>query len=103
MENEHIHQYKRVKGSKVQYMCGMAKCPHFKHKKFLIGKASLCNSCGTEFILTEEHLRRARPLCLNCANTKEARVFQERKRIFEEIKTAVGGENEEVLFRGPTS
>lgn len=42
----------------------------------LVGKLSICTACSREFVLTIEDLRRNKPVCLYCANTKEGREFR---------------------------
>jgi hypothetical protein len=59
-------------------------------RHLLKGKASICPSCGTEFNLTWELLRRAIPKCLNCSNTQEAKQHQKVKSIMETILNQQG-------------
>lgn len=86
---KHIHQYKRVRimrdGKFYLYRCAHKDCSHREDKKFLEGKASLCNKCGAEFKLTFEDLRRAFPTCLNCANTKIAKKHQATKSLVNQL------------------
>ena len=44
----------------------------------LVGKVGLCPNCQGEFILSRDKLKRVRPLCDNCCNTK---VAKEKRRI----------------------
>jgi hypothetical protein len=60
-------------------MCADPHCTHKELREYLIGKASRCSNCKNEFVLTHEDLKRARPLCINCSNTKEAIAFREQK------------------------
>ena len=81
---KHTHQYVRVKGmvrdgKPFLYRCGHPECSHREEKKFLEGKFSLCNKCGGEFKLTNEDLKRARPVCKNCSNTNEAKTYRKVK------------------------
>lgn len=80
----HTHTYRRI-GTSTRFLCSDPHCSHYTEKKLLTNKASLCNECGREFILTREKLRRAVPKCDNCANTKEAIAFRGRKKFIEEI------------------
>lgn len=86
----HIHTYKRLilksgRNSPARYMCADPDCSHNTLADLLIGKSSLCNKCHEKFVLTYEDLRRAKPLCINCSNTKEAREFRKRKEALESI------------------
>lgn len=79
---KHTHQLKRVKqtvrdGVPYLYQCADPHCTYRDEKKFLEGKASLCNNCRAEIILTREDLRRSKPLCMNCSHTKEAKAARE--------------------------
>ena len=74
----HVHTYIKYKPNKWNkhdlYRCDDPHCTHFDEKSAILGKATLCNQCGVEFILTRESLRRIKPRCLKCSNTKEART-----------------------------
>jgi len=76
----HIHTYRRVRatqdGKHFLYMCTDPHCTFRSPKIFLVGKAALCNSCHNEFVLTSEDLRRAKPVCPNCSQTKDAKEFR---------------------------
>lgn len=78
---DHVHMYARYDKEKGQYHCLDPKCYHLIDKKRLVGKASLCTSCKAEFILTPYNLKHARPRCLNCAETREAKEYQRAKDI----------------------
>jgi len=78
----HIHQYIRVKrtvrdGKPFLFMCAHPDCSHRNEKKFIEGKHSICNKCGSEFVLTREDLRRSKPVCVNCSQTKEAKLHRQ--------------------------
>lgn len=81
----HVHTYRRLDKLKGTFNCADKYCTRLVHKSHLSGKASLCNNCGREFVLTKEDLKRAKPMCFNCSNTKEAKAFRERKKVFEEM------------------
>jgi hypothetical protein len=51
------------------------------------GKLSLCTACGSQFILTREDLKRAKPKCLNCSNTKKARTFKKAQQLTQYLGT----------------
>lgn len=83
----HIHTYVKFKRNKYNqpnlFRCADPHCTHFEEREHIIGKASLCNKCGDEFVLTREDTKRSRPICINCADTKEAREHRQ-------IKSVVG-------------
>lgn len=68
----HVHTYVKYKGRPGFYRCDAPDCTHFIDKESILGKYSLCTECGSQMILTKDDLRRARPKCFNCSNTKEA-------------------------------
>jgi hypothetical protein len=68
----HVHKYVRWK--KRFYRCTHADCTHYAERSFLIGKRAVCNLCGESFILSPEDLRRSKPRCINCSDTKEAKT-----------------------------
>jgi len=66
---KHVHKYFRPKGAygrKGFYICKHASCTHRLHKELLVGKMSICNSCGEEFLLDTYALRLAFPHCEKC-------------------------------------
>lgn len=66
------------------YMCTDPHCTYKVEKAFLVGKASLCE-CGREFVLTYTDLRRARPKCIDCSNTTQAKSYKQAKKIMENL------------------
>lgn len=76
---EHIHTYVRFKGYGTGnfYRCIAPDCNHYRVREGCIGKRNLCSFCGKQMILTREDLKRARPRCINCSNTKEAKLHRE--------------------------
>lgn len=68
----HVHKLKRHKyptGNAV-YFCILPDC-HFKIEVALaLGKRTLCNTCGEEFIINEYTLKLARPHCDGCGKVK---------------------------------
>jgi hypothetical protein len=67
---DHVHTYERIPSEKTtRYKCADPDCSHVIMKTQLKGKRSLCWGCGNAFILTSEHLKRARPHC-GCFNDK---------------------------------
>jgi hypothetical protein len=85
----HIHSYVRFSAS--QMKCADPYCSHLQTKERLLGKVSRCPICKTtDFILTRADLRLAKPRCINCSNTKEAREFKEnRDKVKETLKNAL--------------
>jgi hypothetical protein len=84
----HVHTYVRWKTSRtgvVYFRCTHSNCTHFAELSFLPGKLNSCISCGEQFTLTKEDLRRAKPKCLQCSNTKKAKIAQGARRIMESL------------------
>lgn len=83
----HVHIYVRAGARKKNktFMCSDPHCTHKEKKEYLVGKASRCPNCLAEFVLTNEDLKRRRPLCLACRNTKEAQIFKEKRSTLSEI------------------
>jgi DNA-directed RNA polymerase subunit RPC12/RpoP len=65
------------------FKCNDPHCTHFAPKHAIVGKASRCTQCGTEFVLTPEDLKRAEPRCVECSETKKAKNV---KRIKDNVK-----------------
>ena len=87
---KHTHQMMRVKGTVKDgrpflFMCADSHCTYKEEKKFLLGKASLCNTCRKEMILTTEDLKRSKPMCRDCSNTKEAKEYRRLKEVIREL------------------
>lgn len=70
-KQEHVHKLRRHKypnGTEV-YFC-VLDC-HFKvETSFALGKKSICNICGEEFIMNEASIRQAKPHCTGCGKFK---------------------------------
>ena len=68
----HTHRLKKHKyqtGNSV-YFCTLPDC-HYKIEVALaLGKRTICNLCGEEFIMTEYTLRLAKPHCDQCGKVK---------------------------------
>ena len=70
------------------YKCADAHCTHTAPRSFILDKASICPKCfSKELILDREALKRKRPLCIDCRNTKEAQQYRKAKVILEELLT----------------
>lgn len=102
VRQKHIHTYGRIKKRPDYYQCMDSTCHHYIHKMYLIGKASLCTACGKEFNLTGDDLRRSRPKCLDCANTKQAKEHRNRlsivRNVLNRMSPATRPENEPEEF-----
>jgi len=69
---EHTHRLRRHKypsGNSV-YFCTLPDC-HFKLDVALsLGKRTVCNRCGNEFIMNEYHIKLKEPHCDSCSKRK---------------------------------
>lgn len=72
----HTHMYVRYKTRPGYYRCDLPDCTHVLDKEAVQGKQSLCTVCHEKMILTREDVRRARPRCINCSDTKKGRTFR---------------------------
>ncbi len=80
---EHLHswvRYKERSGPLLKdywFRCDHPECTAVQPAALVLGKKAACSACGAEYILAREQGRRqVRPKCLNCADTKEARMFR---------------------------
>lgn len=69
----------------VLYRCFDPVCTHKVDVELLPGKKNRC-TCGEEFILTKDDLRRKQPKCKNCANTKDAVQYRKVKELLSSLK-----------------
>lgn len=69
-KQKHIHKYIRVNGKFTKIMkCADIHCTFFIHQsqfEILLGRISLCNECGLEFIITIDDLELDLPKCASC-------------------------------------
>jgi hypothetical protein len=80
----HVHTYVRL--NKTQFKCDDPYCSHIQSKDRLFGKATRCSICkNTEFVLTREDLKRSKPRCINCSETKAAKNYRETREDFGKI------------------
>ncbi len=98
-ENDHIvHSYFRsrftVNGKKMVWACKNPYCSHTllvpkNDRSILIGKMTLCPQCmETQFILSQEDVKRKTPICANCKGGEERkRVMEKTKNIFDQLFT----------------
>jgi len=87
---KHIHQMQRVKGVLIDgkphlFKCADPHCTYREERLLLVGKASLCNSCRAEIVLTMELMKRSKPMCLNCSNTIEAKAYRAARDVMKEM------------------
>lgn len=80
---KHIHTYKRLR--KGLYKCNDPYCSQIEKTELLIDKASVCNTCDNEIILTRKLLQKAAPRCLECSDTKEARLHRQSREIMNNL------------------
>lgn len=96
-KKDHIHTFVKYKKRPGFFRCLHPDCTAIFDKEFLRGKRALC-SCGRDFILTREDLRRATPKCMNCSDTKQARAFQAAQSLIENQMAHTEEEPEEEFF-----
>lgn len=89
----HVHTY--VRFTKDVFRCSDKHCYHTANKTILVGKASICNECGEEFVLSRQDLRRARPRCLKCSKTKKALIQQSAAGLIDNLFKSGKNEKEE--------
>lgn len=77
----HTHTLVKYQKRPGYYRCAHPECTYFADRELCVGKKTCCTSCGDEFILDADMARRARPRCLNCAETKQARAHQLAKKV----------------------
>jgi len=68
---KHTHQLRRLRyrtGTEI-YFCTLD-CTFKIECSLALGKKSVCNLCGNEFVLNEYHIKLARPHCSDCSKTK---------------------------------
>ena len=71
MADKHIHKLKRhtYKSGNQIYFC-ILDCNYKISPALAIGKKSICNRCGLEFVMTEYTVRLAKPHCEGCHKPK---------------------------------
>lgn len=70
-KQEHVHKLRRHQypnGTKV-YFCTLD-CSYKIEAAFALGKKTICNICGDEFIMNEYSARLAKPHCIACGKMK---------------------------------
>lgn len=102
-QNKHIHVYEksRKKASewkKQVYRCANPTCSHYTLAPNIEGKQAKCK-CGALFIIQIKDLwhKKVNLTCLNCSNTKEAKIAVESKELFLNIMEEIEEKPEENL------
>lgn len=76
----HVHQYLRAvgmlrnkdSGFKNYYKCADPDCSHYLRTDLVLGKRSICNRCGKEFVLpAAQRMLKLKPHCKACTKKKE--------------------------------
>ena len=69
--SDHLHVYRRIKGSKTMYVCDHPDCTHRMTREYLVGKRALCPKCNQAYEIKRSSLTLARPHCENCTREKK--------------------------------
>ncbi len=73
---DHIHPFIfwKIYGDERVFKCAHPDCTETRVQSFLVGKRGLCSVCGiNDIIYTPDDLRRSKPRCSDCSNTKANR------------------------------
>ncbi len=73
MIEKHVHRLRRLKyktGNAI-FFCTLPDCSYKINTNLALGKRSICNRCGQEFLMDEYNLRLAKPHCLACHVSKD--------------------------------
>lgn len=71
-KHQHVHKLRKhkYKTGNAVFFCTLPDC-HYKIEVALaLGKKSLCNICGDEFIMNEYTMKLIKPHCNNCGKVK---------------------------------
>lgn len=75
MAKKHFHRYHKVITSMGDiWACGLPDCQHFMPMHMtplLVGKSSICWSCGNPMILTQENMKSPQPTCSDCKGEED--------------------------------
>ena len=68
----HIHRLKRHRypSGNAVYFCTLPDCHYKIDVPLALGKRSLCNICGKEFIMSEYTIKLVKPHCLDCGKIR---------------------------------
>lgn len=72
MKTSHVHKLKKhkYKTGNMIYFCTLPDCHYKLDAALVVGKRSICNICGAEFIMNEYSLKLVRPHCNDCGKVK---------------------------------
>ncbi len=71
------HKYVRIKigkNKRVVFKCSILGCVHTCRDELIIGRKSICNSCGNEMFMTKLNTKLAKPHCDDCTKHKNKNV-----------------------------
>lgn len=86
---EHKHTWVKHKQREGYFRCTGATCYSIQPRDILIGKENACPFCGKTFLLSREDLRRAKPRCQDCSQTKEAKTYQKAQEVMRNLLEGV--------------
>jgi hypothetical protein len=105
--SQHVHKYRRVDiGRDTPYFvmqCKLPGCNHYTAMKTklscpqLLGKVSICNSCGNRFTLDRRALRLAKPICIHCVKPKNENESEKATRFFHQLKSEITEVEEKIV------
>jgi hypothetical protein len=90
LQHTHSYIFWKVQGTSPEpwYKCADAHCTHTAPRSLILDKASICPKCfNRELILDRDALKRKRPLCIECRNTREAQMHRKAKSLLEDLLT----------------
>lgn len=106
-EKNHIHSFvflKKKKNGEELYKCADPSCLYVIGRDLIEGKISLCPKCfKNTLLLDKEAMRRKRPVCIDCANTKRAVNHRRAKDIIGSIFDDSHIEKTLINLKSPTS
>ena len=89
----HVHTYvfMETRNGTRYWKCDDPHCTHFNRESLIKGKASICTQCRVKEVIMDwkdingKQLKRKRPLCMDCAQTKDAIAFRRNRDIVENL------------------
>lgn len=71
-KQNHVHRLKkhRYPTGNAIFFCTLPDCHYKIEAPLALGKNTLCNICGSEFIINEYTLKLIKPHCLDCGKVK---------------------------------
>ena len=85
MIEKHVHKYIRVKigrFKRIEYKCAINGCVHHINVELVVGRESVCHSCGETFYMTKDSAKKSKPKCDICIG-RSSDLIKERLRIRE--------------------